>query len=47
MRTLIVKWTVGSVLIAAVLAGAYCIIQMNQAAMAGSTNGQAPAFYGH
>lgn len=47
MRTLIVKWTIGSVLIAAILAGAYRIIQMNQAAMAGSTNGQAPTFYGH
>jgi hypothetical protein len=47
MRILIAKWTVGSVLIATVLAGAYRIIQMNQAAMAGSPNGKAPAFYGH
>jgi hypothetical protein len=47
MRTLIVKWTIGSVLLVAVLAGAYRIIQMDRAAMTGSTNGEVPSFYGH
>ena len=47
MKTLIVKWTIGALLMGVVLAGAHRIIQMDQAAMAGSTNGQVPAFYGH
>ena len=47
MTRLIAKWTIGSMLIAALLAGAYRIIQVNQAAMGGSGNGQPASFYGH
>ena len=47
MTSLIVKWTIGSMLIAALLAGAYSIIQANQAALGGSGNAQPATFYGH
>ena len=47
MTRLIANWTIGSMLIAALLAGAYRIIQVNQAAMCGSGNGQPAGFYGH
>ena len=47
MRALVTKWTIGSFLVAALLAGAYGIIRTNQAAMGGPTNGQPAAFYGH
>ena len=47
MKTAIMKWTLGSALIATVLAGAYRVIQINQVALGGAGKGGAAGFYGH
>jgi hypothetical protein len=41
----VVKWGIGTLLIAALLLGARSIIRMNEAAM--GAEGQATGFYGH
>jgi hypothetical protein len=47
MHKRIIGWLVGSLVMAAILTGAYYVVRANQAAMAGSTNGQPAAFFGH
>jgi hypothetical protein len=47
MRTSKVRWVIGSILIAAILAGAYHIVRLNRAAMAGTSNTQPSGFYSH
>jgi hypothetical protein len=47
MTTRQIVWVAASALLAALLAGAYGIIEMNNAAMAGAANGKPAAFYGH
>ncbi len=47
MRTRITSWMVATVALAGLLVGAYRIVQANDAAMAGTMNGQPSGFYGH
>ena len=47
MRTRIVSWIVAAITLAALLVGAYRIVRANDAAMAGSMDGQTAKFFGH
>jgi hypothetical protein len=47
MKTLVIKSVVGSLLIGALLAGAWKIIDLNRAAMGGAGRDQPAGFYGH
>ena len=47
MTRLMLKSLIGTMLIAALLAGARSIIRENEAAMAGNSGGRPSGFYGH
>ncbi len=47
MRTRIASWIAAVVAVAGLLGVARYIVQANEAAMAGVTNGQPSGFYGH
>ncbi len=47
MKRVVVKWVIGSVVVVVILAWAHHIIQVNEAAMAGTSNTQPSGFYSH
>jgi hypothetical protein len=47
MKWVVVKWVIGSVVVIAILAAAHYVIQVNEAAMAGTSNTQPSGFYSH
>jgi len=47
MNKTIITWIIWSVIIVAVLAGAYLVIDKNQSAASGPGSKETPAFYGH
>ena len=47
MNKTTLKWAVGSILVAIILAATYYVVDINQKAMTGSANDQSSGLYGH